>query len=331
LSAAAVIHKSGLVHLDIKPANCLNIGSAEPLRHAPRTKLIDFGIARLTSGLTQAPAIGTPAYWAPEQAGASSVDERTDVYSIGATFYELLTGKPPNTAKRRTPSDCNPGAGIPADLDRIVMQALETEPSQRYPDAGSFQQSLVAVLGEGATTRTLPSPMVRPESAPSVSVEVDDQPANGQLSRLRRKVETFWVNGVLGASSDAIALAVQERTLEHELIAGLASTLESTQPIPVPPNCSMYDVFEEHGRTLLITGGPGSGKTTQMLLLARDLLNRGPRSAPVIFTLSTWQQGALSQTGWCPSSIRNTRFLARSARPGSPKGASCRCSMGSTR
>jgi hypothetical protein len=212
------------------------------------------------------------------------------------------------------------------------MQALEQEPSQRYPDATSFQQCLAAMLGEGLTTRTLPSPIVRPESARSLPVAIDEAPIDGLLSRLRRKVETFWVNGVLGSSSDEIALAMQERTLEHELIAGLASSLESGRPIPVPAHRSMHDVFDEHGRMLLIIGGPGSGKTTQMLLLARDLLNRASRSAPVIFTLSTWQHGALSLGDWMVSELyADTRFHARSARRGSPRGASCPCSMGSTK
>jgi len=311
LSAAQVIHKSGLVHLDIKPANCLNIGSDEPLHHAPRTKLIDFGIARVACRLTCAPAIGTPAYWAPEQAGASSVDQRTDVYSIGATFFELLTGKPPNGRKQRAPSDCNPAGGIPADLDRIVMQALEQEPHHRYPDASSFQQSLAEVLGGEASKRTLPSPVVPSEVAMRPPLVVDERPTDSQLSRLRRKVATFWVDGVLGVSNDSIALAAQERTLEHDLIAGLASSLESARPIPVPAHRAIHDVFEEHGRTLLITGGPGSGKTTQMLLLARDLLNGEFRSVPVIFTLSTWQQGALSLGDWMVSELYSKYHVPR--------------------
>ncbi|HMI89334.1 MAG TPA: protein kinase, partial [Polyangiaceae bacterium] len=310
LSAAEVIHKSGLVHLDIKPANCLNIGSGEALQHAPRTKLIDFGIARVASRLTRAPAMGTPAYWPPEQAGASSVDERTDVYSIGATFFELLTGTPPVAGKKRTPSDCNPAGGIPPDLDRIVMQALEREPRQRYPDASSFQQSLAAALGENSHTPTLPAPLVRSGVKLRAPASVHDQPTDSQLSRLRRKVETFWVDGVLGASNDSIALAAQQRTLEHELVAGLASSLESAQPIPVPADRTIYDVFEEHGRTLLVTGGPGSGKTTQMLLLARDLLNGETRSAPVIFTLSTWQ-GAVSLGDWMLAELYSKYHVPR--------------------
>jgi serine/threonine protein kinase len=311
LSAAEVIHKSGLVHLDIKPANCLNVGSTEPLDQAPRTKLIDFGIARVASRLTRAPAIGTPAYWAPEQAEADGVDARTDVYSIGATFFELLTGRPPNSEKRRAPSECNPAAGIPADLDRIVLQALEREPHQRYPNAISFQHSLEALLGERSHTTTLPVPFVRSVPAPSTSISTDEGPNETQLSRLRRKVEAFWVDGVLGASNDAIALAVQERTLEHEWVTGLASSLESARPIPVPAHRTIHDVFEEHGRTLLITGGPGSGKTTQMLLLARDSLQAESRAAPVVFPLSTWQQGALSLEDWMVAELDSKYHVPR--------------------
>lgn len=312
LSAADVIHKSGLVHLDIKPANCLNIGSVEPLRHAPRTKLIDFGIARVASHLTRAPAIGTPAYWAPEQADASTVDPRTDVYSIGATFFELLTGAPPSAETKRAPSDCNPGAGIPEDLDRIVLQALEKEPHQRYPDALSFRQSLAALLGERPQATTLPAAVVRSETPrTTVAVGADRRSTDGQLARLRRKVEAFWIDGVLGSSSDAMALATQTRTLDHELIAGLGCSLESAHPIALASDRSIRDVFEQHGRSLLITGGPGSGKTTQMLLLARDLVRDESRAAPVVFPLSTWQHGALSLRDWMVAELDSKYHVPR--------------------
>src|SRR5262249_18735155 len=85
----AAAHATGLIHRDIKPSNIMLDGS--------RAKLMDFGLARLCdqpSGLTQEGILaGTPAYMSPVQArGEEALDPRTDVYSLGATLYEALTG-----------------------------------------------------------------------------------------------------------------------------------------------------------------------------------------------------------------------------------------------
>ncbi|MCZ7681414.1 MAG: serine/threonine-protein kinase [Sandaracinaceae bacterium] len=94
--ALAEVHAIGLVHRDVKPGNIL-VELVEGAR--PRVKLCDFGIARSTAGdrtdLTNAGTPGTPAYMSPEQIRGEELDARSDVYSLGATLYALLAGRPP--------------------------------------------------------------------------------------------------------------------------------------------------------------------------------------------------------------------------------------------
>ncbi len=97
--ALAAAHQAGIVHRDVKPSNVILVGSA-PGTHGPFTaKLVDFGVAAADDAkLTRTGAIvGTPAYMAPEQArGDGEVDARADLYALGATLFEMITGRPPH-------------------------------------------------------------------------------------------------------------------------------------------------------------------------------------------------------------------------------------------
>lgn len=148
-------HQEGLVHRDMKPANVMveatATGQLKPV-------VVDFGLVQEieAAGLTRTGEVmGTPAYMAPEQARGEvrNLDRRTDVYSLGATFYDLLTGRPPFTAEgtvellmqvieQDPPPLRRIEPAIPADLETIVLKCLEKEPGRRYGSARALAEDL---------------------------------------------------------------------------------------------------------------------------------------------------------------------------------------------
>ncbi|MCY2990006.1 MAG: protein kinase, partial [Planctomycetota bacterium] len=157
-------HRHGVVHRDLKPSNILIDADGRP-------QVTDFGLARRledTSHLTlSGEVIGTPSYMPPEQASGKSslVGPASDVYSLGATLYELLTGRPPFLAptvwetvrqvlsnEPATIRSINPD--IHRDLDIICLKCLNKEPAKRYPSAQALADDLARWLrGEAITAR----------------------------------------------------------------------------------------------------------------------------------------------------------------------------------
>ena len=168
--AVHAAHEKGILHRDIKPANILV--ENETLR--PR--IADFGLAKLQNEdqeLTRSgEAMGTPSYMPPEQFGdAASATSRSDIYSIGATLYHLLSGRPPfkaatSMATMRQVLNVEPVAlrelnpEVDQDVETIVMKCLEKEPDRRFQTALEVADELKRFInGEPILSR----PLSRPE------------------------------------------------------------------------------------------------------------------------------------------------------------------------
>jgi eukaryotic-like serine/threonine-protein kinase len=166
-SALGAAHEVGLVHRDVKPENILFDAEGNGL-------LTDFGIARRfaarqgggapTLANTGLP-VGTPQYMAPEQLRGEDLDQRADVYALGAVLYELLTGVAPHVADSPfevaslalsapilPPSQRNPQ--VWPELERVVLKSLAREATNRYPDMRSFSAALELALRRHAAHST---------------------------------------------------------------------------------------------------------------------------------------------------------------------------------
>lgn len=126
-------HRRGVIHRDIKPSNIL-------LTVEDRVKIVDFGLAQSARASTKQPVGGTIKYIAPEQARGHQTDARTDIYSLGATLYELITGATPfttgNIVKHHLETPAPPltpeGSVVPPALDELVLKCLAKEPDARF-------------------------------------------------------------------------------------------------------------------------------------------------------------------------------------------------------
>ncbi|MFV0446202.1 MAG: ABC transporter substrate-binding protein [Planctomycetaceae bacterium] len=166
--ALIAAHGHGMIHRDIKPQNIM-------LSDKGQTKLLDFGLAKsertANTGLTRLGTIlGTPDFMSPEQCNAGSVTSATDIYSLGATYFDLLTGHPPFASdgsylkvmfahcNSPVPSASEGRPEIPGACDDIIRKAMAKGPQDRYPSAQEFKADLQSVLVHG----TLSQPAAQP-------------------------------------------------------------------------------------------------------------------------------------------------------------------------
>jgi serine/threonine-protein kinase len=160
-SGLRAAHAHGIVHRDLKPDNIFLARDSEVVG-GERAKLLDFGIAKLLgerSAMTTQESIvlGTPAFMSPEQCrGSGSVDQRSDVYSLGCVLFMLVTGRPPFDGigsgeaiamhlREPAPPPSRCAAGIPPAVDELVLRCLAKDPEER-PTAGELATTITALF-----------------------------------------------------------------------------------------------------------------------------------------------------------------------------------------
>jgi serine/threonine protein kinase len=178
-AALDAAHGHGIVHRDLKPANIFLVSDPR-IAGGERTKILDFGIAKLSTGeLTQPTTrtgrlLGTPAYMSPEQCrGGEEVDHRSDVYAVGCVLFRMLTGWPPFRSKmpgeliaahlrQPPPLASSRVPDLPTSVDDILQRCLQKSPADRFPSVASLAEAIgmvqraLAGSTEAARTSDLP-------------------------------------------------------------------------------------------------------------------------------------------------------------------------------
>jgi serine/threonine protein kinase len=208
-SALDEAHHLGVVHRDLKPENIVCVRR----RDEEHAKVLDFGLAKLrerpeigeiTGGGS---LVGTPYFMSPEQVRSENVDHRTDIYSLGATLYRVVTGMFPFegnspmaimskhlTERLIPPSERAPGLGLSAEVDRMVMKAMARKRDDRYPSAADMRHDLENMLGVASGER-MPLSALRRQAASDEVVALEtpssDTTEAAELRLGREDVDAF--------------------------------------------------------------------------------------------------------------------------------------------
>jgi serine/threonine protein kinase len=209
-------HDAGLVHRDVKPANLL-------VREDDVLKIADFGIARaaeLTRLTQHGTILGTAAYLSPEQAAGAEVTAATDIYSLGAVVYELLTGRPPyefdslaELAAEQTDGAITPvrdlEPSVPESVEAAVMHALARDPCFRPHSASDFAHELAAASGVSAE--------------PLLTTAITEPLRSRTYGSLPGRSAWLWIVGAAAVATVAVVLG----------LLGIGGGSSPTKPQPV--------------------------------------------------------------------------------------------------
>jgi len=291
LGALGEAHEAGIVHRDVKPANVMLL---RPRNDADFAKLVDFGIAEI-EGQGPGGGLGTPTYLSPEQASGGAPDARSDLYSLGATLYEMVGGRPPFVAD-------NPMAVLAAHLHEtpaplqdlcpevspafaaVVHRALAKRPGDRFGSSDEMRAALQAT-----TEARVASPAAEPPSEPPTEItgeleiasRVDFPPGKGA-----RRIDSRRAL-LLGALVAAVALAVFLAASRYG-----PSAVTETQRYPRWPELGRLNVIGEAGAVTAATGGDEAGTFA--------VEPRKPGDAPEAILLVPSSGLALGVSAWAP-------------------------------
>src|SRR5215470_16913372 len=271
--ALIALEAHGLVHRDLKPSNLMLLEGPEPM-----IKMIDFGLAKAAStggsesDITHGGFVGTPSFASPEQFTNTAVDVRSDLYSLGITFWELLVGQTPF---RGTPVEVmyqHQHAPLPFDLLEAVPQPiivllevlLEKDPAQRFQTPGELLKFMPVITGAIASGHTINLQSLRKTTVAESRTAICRSPA--RLGPKKISVARLPVTG-----SDVFG--------REEDIAFLDAALAN-----------------QHANVVSIVGWAGVGKSTLVNCWLRRMAAEDYRSAELVFGWSFYRQGTSGQS-----------------------------------
>ena len=257
LSALAYAHARGVIHRDIKPSNMM-------LTPEGVVKLMDFGIAKMTADhkLTQTGrTVGSLFYMSPEQIrGDTNLDARSDLYSVGISLYEIVTGRRPFAGDSdysimaahlqqapMPPVQLDPS--LPPALNDVILMSIAKDPAQRFQSADAFRNALAAVVSDvgvpaaaavaASGTALLNTPAVAPTPQPGMSAPPPSPPpATPAASHGHRGLYMLLGSLVTVAILVAVALEYPKwsktRAQVQETVAVPQTPQQQVQPAPAP-------------------------------------------------------------------------------------------------
>lgn len=254
-------HQAGVIHRDLKPANCYRTSHAGNPDHI---KLLDFGVAKLLYGdeengpITSAgQLVGTPLYIPPEAVDGTSPNPKFDVYALGVSLYQLLSGKRPYADKvsmellrARALTDpmpirqVAPHLRIPMPAQDVVMRALARDPNQRFPTAKAVYEAIEQSMASQATVIGVQSHKVLSTGRPRIQTPLPTPVSDASSSARSSSSQRRWVSP---ASSSGHHRA--------ELTSGSNPLLESSGnriATVSPPTRDQSPTSQGHRRAIII-------------------------------------------------------------------------------
>lgn len=293
--ALGAVHEKGIIHRDVKPLNVMVLKADSGAKDT--IKLIDFGLAKvpvdqlsdvardadpIRRSLTAAGVVmGTVAYIAPEAAlGMRSVGPRSDLYSLGVLFYEMLAGKHPfdgedpktlfSQHRSKTPpriAERNPNVRVPPALEVIVQKLLAKDPDARYTDADALVRAIDEALAPPSAIKPAPPPRDLTPIAVSSQASVPRYPAPARS-------RTIWFAlgsmALAGATAAVVWASMKTQGSQPSAVASEAPSASTSAAISTEPSASAAKSSRDTLRMAVDSRDPKRASAALVELLAQE-------------------------------------------------------------